>query len=152
VPMAACQSTRGPSGGQSVRIFSDEMPLRSGPRHCGQSAPGELERRQRKSNAKRRDMEAILENEPEKSTRRLKVEGNLWTNLSPFEKLPSAMPDVEPEPYRVNAREGRFEVLDRSNRVMMVCHDEGSATNYADLLNQAYRQGYKSGYREAKKK
>ena len=62
------------------------------------------------------------------------------------------MSDVEPEPFRVNARDGRFEVLDRSNRVMMVCGDEGSATNYVDLLNQAYRQGYKSGYREAKKK
>jgi hypothetical protein len=62
------------------------------------------------------------------------------------------MPDAAPEPFRVNARDGRFEVLDRSNRVMMVCHDEGSATNYADLLNQAYRQGYKSGYREGKRK
>jgi hypothetical protein len=35
---------------------------------------------------------------------------------------------------------------------MVVCRDEGTATNYADLLNQAYRQGYKSGYREGKKK
>ena len=60
------------------------------------------------------------------------------------------MPDVEPEPYRVNAREGRFEVLDRSNKPVMICRDEGSATNYVDLLNQAYERGYKSGYREAK--
>lgn len=62
------------------------------------------------------------------------------------------MLDVEPEPYRVNPRDGRFEVLDRSNRVMVVCRDEGSATNYVDLLNRAYQHGYKSGYREAKKK
>ena len=60
--------------------------------------------------------------------------------------------DAEPDPYHVSPREGRFEVLDRTGRAVMVCHDEGSATNYAELLNQAYRMGYKAGYREAKKR
>jgi hypothetical protein len=62
------------------------------------------------------------------------------------------MPDLELPPYRVNARDGCFEVLDRSNKPVMTCRDEGSATNYVDLLNQAYQRGYKNGYRDAKKK
>jgi hypothetical protein len=60
------------------------------------------------------------------------------------------MPDLDPAPYRVNPRDGRFEVRDGSDRVMIACRDEGTAANQADLLNQAYRQGYKSGYRDGK--
>jgi hypothetical protein len=61
------------------------------------------------------------------------------------------MPDLEPVPYRVNPRDGRFEVRDGSDRVMVTCRDEGTAANHTDLLNQAYRHGYKTGYRDAKK-
>ena len=37
VPTDACQRTLGPSAGHTALTFSDEMPLRSGPRHWGQS-------------------------------------------------------------------------------------------------------------------
>src|SRR6266446_5504623 len=42
VPTGARQRTFGPPAGQVTLIFSDEMPLRFGPRHCGQSSAKEL--------------------------------------------------------------------------------------------------------------
>ena len=60
------------------------------------------------------------------------------------------MLDNEKEPYRVDSREGQFEVVNEPGRVVMVCSEQGSATEYALLLNEAYRQGYKAGYRHAK--
>src|SRR5256885_47612 len=44
VPIEACQRAFGPSAGQCVLIASLEIPLRSGPRHWGQSAAGETEK------------------------------------------------------------------------------------------------------------
>lgn len=52
--------------------------------------------------------------------------------------------------HRVNARDGKFEVLNDSGAVVLVCHDEASATNYAVLLSEAYQRGYKTGYRDGK--
>ena len=54
--------------------------------------------------------------------------------------------------YSVHEREGRFEVRAASGRVIMVCNDEGSASHYAVLLNEAYRAGYKLGYRDGHNK
>lgn len=52
--------------------------------------------------------------------------------------------------YGVCSESGRFKVMDQSGHVVMVCHDEGSATHYAVLLNEAFRRGYKRGYREGR--
>ena len=63
------------------------------------------------------------------------------------------MPDVTDDPqlaYTVNEQKGRFEVNAESGRVVMVCKDEGSASHYASLLNEAHRAGYKLGYREGR--
>ena len=60
------------------------------------------------------------------------------------------MADQDDKIYRVKAENGKFHVLDESDRVVMVCRDEGSANEYAVLLNGAYRKGFKAGYREAK--
>ena len=54
--------------------------------------------------------------------------------------------------YRVCENNGRFEVCAASGRAVMVCNDEGSATHYASLLSEAWRAGYKMGYRDARKK
>lgn len=54
------------------------------------------------------------------------------------------------DPYQVSAREGRFQVVDASGRVVVVCRDQVSAVDYAVLLNEAYRRGYKAGYRQAR--
>jgi hypothetical protein len=61
-------------------------------------------------------------------------------------------PGGEATPYQVSATPGRFEVQDESGRTLVVCRDESSATDYAVLLSEAYRRGYKAGYRQAKRR
>ena len=61
------------------------------------------------------------------------------------------MSESEEQPYGVDQQDGRFRVLDESGRVIMVCGDDSSAIHYAVLLNEAYRRGYKAGYRTGKK-
>jgi hypothetical protein len=53
--------------------------------------------------------------------------------------------------HRVNERDGKFEVLNDSDNVVLVCQDEASATNYAVLLSEAFQRGYRAGYRDGKK-
>ncbi len=53
--------------------------------------------------------------------------------------------------YHPHQRNGVWEVLDEAGRVIMACRDERSALDYAVLLNDAYRRGYKAGYRDSKK-
>ena len=60
------------------------------------------------------------------------------------------MADVEDQPYAVRTAPDRFEVLDASERVVMVSRDAASATQYAVLLNEAFRRGYKAGYKAAR--
>jgi hypothetical protein len=61
------------------------------------------------------------------------------------------MADVDDGPYEVRPAHDRFEVRDASNRVVMVSRDEASASQYAVLLNEAFRRGYKAGYQAARK-
>jgi hypothetical protein len=60
------------------------------------------------------------------------------------------MPPDETNPYRINPHNGGWEVMDDSGRVVMRCRDERSATDYAVLLNESYRRGYRAGRREAR--
>jgi len=65
------------------------------------------------------------------------------------------MPDVKDDPqsaYTVHERDGRYQVRAASGRVIMVCNDESSAAHYVVLLNEAYRAGYKLGYRDGHNK
>ena len=64
------------------------------------------------------------------------------------------MSEVNDEPqaaYSVHERDDRYEVCAASGRVIMVCNDQSSASHYAVLLNEAYRAGYKTGYRDGRK-
>ncbi len=57
---------------------------------------------------------------------------------------------ADPEkPYSIESANGRVEVRAASGRVIMACADEASAAHYATLLNEAFRAGYKSGFRDA---
>jgi hypothetical protein len=57
---------------------------------------------------------------------------------------------TDPEkPYSIEAADGRVEVRAASGRVIMACADQASAAHYASLLNEAFRSGYKSGFRDA---
>lgn len=58
---------------------------------------------------------------------------------------------VEGLMYSVQERNTRFEVCSASGRTILVCEDEGSASHYAALLNEAYQAGYKTGYRDGRK-
>lgn len=57
----------------------------------------------------------------------------------------------ETVPYTVCAEAGRFTVLDWEGNVAMVCSDARSAEQYAVLMIQAFRRGYKVGFRTARK-
>jgi hypothetical protein len=56
----------------------------------------------------------------------------------------------ENEPYRVEAAQGVFQIVDAAGEVILACGEEANAGQYAVLLNQAYRRGYKAGYRKAR--
>ena len=56
----------------------------------------------------------------------------------------------ENEPYRVEAAQGVFQIVDAAGEVILACGEEANAGQYAALLNQAYRRGYKAGYRKAR--
>lgn len=60
------------------------------------------------------------------------------------------MPDPDEIIYRVRDAEQRFAVVDDSNRVIIVCRDKGSAEQYVSLLNEAFRKGFKAGYRKVR--
>jgi hypothetical protein len=55
------------------------------------------------------------------------------------------------EPYRIEPDGGRFKVVDWEGAVVLICGDEPSAGQYAALMNQAYRRGFKAGIRKARK-
>jgi len=56
----------------------------------------------------------------------------------------------ETEPYQVEAAKGVFQVVDASGKVVLTCSDEANASQYAALLAQAFRRGYKAGYRSGR--
>ena len=59
------------------------------------------------------------------------------------------MTDTDSAAYRVrNEPDGRFAVVNESDRTIIVCRDAASAEHYAVLLNEAYRAGIRQGTRE----
>ena len=68
---------------------------------------------------------------------------------------PIIMPDLKDDQqlaYTVQKQNDRFEICVASGRVIMVCADENSASQYATLMNEAHRAGYKLGYRDGRNK
>lgn len=53
--------------------------------------------------------------------------------------------------FVVSRSEDGFRVLRDNGRTVMVCADEGSARQYAALLNEAYGIGFKQGFRAARR-
>lgn len=59
--------------------------------------------------------------------------------------------DETESPYRVQATENLFQVVDESGRVALGSGDRANAEQYAAMLNQAFRRGFKAGFRAAKR-
>ncbi len=57
----------------------------------------------------------------------------------------------EREPYTVQPDQARFRVVDWEGNVMLTCGDSASAEQYAALMNQAFRRGFKAGFRKGRK-
>jgi len=55
------------------------------------------------------------------------------------------------EMFLVAADETGFAVSDQTGLVVVRCATEPNALNYAALLNEAYKRGYKAGYHDARK-
>ena len=60
-------------------------------------------------------------------------------------------PEDDSPAVQAVATEDKYEVRRDNGRVVMVCTDEGSAVQYAVLLNEAFDVGFKAGYRAARR-
>jgi hypothetical protein len=63
---------------------------------------------------------------------------------------PVSKSDPEDGPYRAEGANEDWRIVDSAGKVALVCGSEANASQYAVLLNQAYRRGYKAGYRKAR--
>ena len=52
--------------------------------------------------------------------------------------------------YCVQVTEGGYAIVGESEQVVLVCVNEDHANQYAVLMIEAYKNGYKKGYREGK--
>jgi len=57
---------------------------------------------------------------------------------------------VDKAVFRVEADAESFRVLGPDDRVILQCRDAASAGHYADLLERAFRAGYRRGFRDAR--
>ena len=57
---------------------------------------------------------------------------------------------ADENPYSAKQQNEMFVVQDDSGKTMVTSRDKGTADNFVVLLNEAYRRGYKTGYREGK--
>jgi hypothetical protein len=62
-----------------------------------------------------------------------------------------AEPEERAPAYEAVATGEGYEVRRDNGRVVMVCGDQGSAAQYAVMLNEAFDIGFKSGYRAARR-
>ncbi|MEL7449909.1 MAG: hypothetical protein AAFN78_11920 [Pseudomonadota bacterium] len=53
--------------------------------------------------------------------------------------------------YTCVEADGRFEVRAESGKCMVVTADRHNAEHYATLLNEAWRSGFRQGYRDARR-
>jgi len=60
------------------------------------------------------------------------------------------MREADEDAYTIKQQDQSFVIQDDSGRTIVTARDRGSAETYAVLLNEAYRKGYKDGYRQGK--
>ena len=52
--------------------------------------------------------------------------------------------------YRIETKESEFWLIDESGNKILVCRDRGSAEHYLVLVNEAFKRGYKLGFRDGR--
>ncbi|MCA9726763.1 MAG: hypothetical protein KC729_03705 [Candidatus Eisenbacteria bacterium] len=61
------------------------------------------------------------------------------------------MREPDEREYRVEEEApGKFRVLSSADLTVLVCRDRADAEQHATLLEEAFRRGYKRGYRDGK--
>jgi hypothetical protein len=60
------------------------------------------------------------------------------------------MDNDESVTYRITAHDGRYRLVNAEGNTLLECQDEASARHYAELMNKAWRSGFRAGYREGK--
>jgi hypothetical protein len=60
------------------------------------------------------------------------------------------MNDEKLSPYRVNTNQGCYQVLDASEQTVLETPNAVTAEHYVDLLNKAFKSGFKKGFRKAR--
>ena len=60
------------------------------------------------------------------------------------------MSSKETKPYKVISEKDEFRVVNQREHTVLTCQGKSSAENYVDLLNKAYVNGYKAGYRKGR--
>tara|TARA_R110002111_G_scaffold77674_1_gene123359 strand:+ start:51 stop:242 length:192 start_codon:yes stop_codon:yes gene_type:complete len=60
------------------------------------------------------------------------------------------MSDEELAPFWVNTNEGQYQVVDGSDRTWLETSNAATAEHYVDLLNKAFKSGFKKGFRKAR--
>ena len=75
----------------------------------------------------------------------------VWISGPSAINIPRMIDPDEQVPYHVEPDGGRFKVVDWNEGTVLNCGDEPSAGQYAALMNEAYRRGFKAGIRKARK-
>jgi hypothetical protein len=60
------------------------------------------------------------------------------------------MSDEELTPFWVNTNEGKYQVVDGGDRTWLETPSAMTAEHYVDLLNKAFKSGFKEGVRKAR--
>lgn len=60
------------------------------------------------------------------------------------------MSDEEHTPFWMNINDGVFQVVDGSDQTWLETANEVTAEHYVDLLNKAFKSGFKKGFRKAR--
>ncbi len=53
--------------------------------------------------------------------------------------------------YRIDQEQDQFVLRARSGQAVLTVRDAASAAHYLELLNRAYRAGFKAGLRQARR-
>ena len=60
------------------------------------------------------------------------------------------MSDEEQSPFWMNQNDTQFQVVDDSDRTWLETSNAATAEHYVDLLNKAFKSGFKKGFRKAR--